>query len=223
MRSLFSFFAAVSLSFIMSGAQAASDSMVGQPYRGVTPYDKADETTVIEFFKFDCPYCRNYHALLSHWGESLPRPLHFRFQPVLEGDAAGKILNKNAVGYLAFKAITASSQNNSNVVVAFMAHAYDIEQDTPGIISNPNTWADAASASGADVGAFEKAWGNGKGDLVSDLRRQQHYALSATPSLVVCGKYVITPDNTSGNDAMFMQLANAVVSKCLIEKGISPK
>ena len=209
-----------SVAAMASGGSAANEPI--SPYRTVTPFNAADATAVVEFFKFDCPFCRNYHQLLSHWGSTLPAPLHFEYAPVLEGDASGGVLKKNAIGYLAFQDALVSSQRNMDKVSVFMTAAYDIEQDSPGLIANPSAWMDAARSAGISSQSFMANWRGGEPGINAAIARQTHYALKSTPTLIICGKYAITPDNTRGDEGLFMQLANATVSKCLIENGAHP-
>jgi thiol:disulfide interchange protein DsbA len=41
-----------------------------------------------------------------------------------------------------------------------------------------------------------------------------------TPSLIICGRYVINPGSVQGNYSMFFQLANALASHCISENRI---
>jgi thiol:disulfide interchange protein DsbA len=50
-------------------------------------------------------------------------------------------------------------------------------------------------------------------------RRLVAYRVGCTPSVAIGGRFVITPDNTNGDQAMFYQLANGMVSKAIAERG----
>jgi len=183
----------------------------------VTPYVSSDELTVIGFFKFSCPACRNYHLQLDYWGKSLPPEFSFQFYPVLEGDATSLVSKDSAMASMVFWAVERSGTKLQRA--AFADYAYEVNQDynTQGQMK---AWVDAIKKSEIDGNKFVSAWNTEERIWAERVQRQSHYKPTVTPSLVICGKWMISPDSTNGDQEIFMQLANGLVSKCMTEKGI---
>lgn len=188
-----------------------------QIYSTTSPMNKEDETSVLVFFKFNCPVCRKYHAILERWGGTLPKQFIFQFIPVAEGDGVQPISTESGLGMLGFW--SAEMSGNREQRAAFSEEMYGLYQDRHVKIT-PAEVISVAAESQIPMKAFEKAW---RSQMPSSpgLARQVFYQPSVTPTMVVCGKYVITPDNALGNQDTFIQLANAMVSKCMVEEGMS--
>lgn len=191
---------------------------VPNPIKDVTPYAKEDELKVIAFFKFSCSVCRNYHLQLDYWGKSLPQEFTFQFFPVLEGDSTRTISDESARASLMFW--TVERIGNKSQRSAFADAAYALNQDTREQ-SIPEAWLRAVVDAEIPKQRFATAWDTELETWPRRANRQTHYKPAATPTLVICGKWMITPDSTNGNQELFMQLANGLVSKCMVEHGIS--
>lgn len=189
------------------------------PIRDVTPYP-GDEINVIAFFKYTCPICRNYQAQLNYWGNTLPKQLKMQFVPVVEGNSAGQISIGSIEAATMFWSVDGASKNAQRE--AFSAAAYDISQDKS-LQNTPADWMNALKNAHIPQNKFLASWNYEKDNWQNRMARQSHYKPTATPTLVICGKWMITPDSVSGNEEMFMQLANGLVSKCLNENGIADK
>lgn len=207
----------IALVSIANAAQKTQEIDEKQIFSTVTPINEEDDTAVLVFFKFSCPVCRNYHAMLEHWGSTLPKPFIFQFIPVAEGDGANSISMESGLGMLAFW--SAEMSGNHEQRNTFTNDMYALYQDRR-IKITPEEIIGLASTSHISMSRFEKAW-RAQAKTSPGLARQMHYKPSATPTMVVCGKYMITPDNALGNPDTFIQLANAMVSKCMIEKGMA--
>lgn len=202
---------------IANAAQKTPEIDEKQIFTTVTPMNQEDETAVLVFFKFSCPVCRNYHAMLDRWGATLPKPFLFQFVPVAEGDGQNDISMESGLGMLGFW--SAEMSGNHEQRNTFAENMYSLYQDRH-IQITPAEVVSSASSSRIPMTLFQKAWAYELKDGTPGLARQLHYRPVATPTMVVCGKYMITPDNALGNPETFIQLANALVSKCMIEKGM---
>jgi thiol:disulfide interchange protein DsbA len=199
-----------------SVAFAAVPPVAPNPVVDTTPYG-GDAKTVVAFFKFNCPVCRNYHMALDYWGRSLPKQMNFQFYPVIEGDNRQAISDDSVKSSMMFWAIDQAGTRSQRA--AFADSAYAINQDSHSQ-SSMKAWIGAAAASGVTLQQFKLAWAIETKTWAGRAARQTHYKPTATPTLVICGKWMITPDSTNGNQEMFMQLANGLVSKCMVEQGI---
>ena len=194
-----------------------------QPFTVTTPFAAQDEKKVLVYFKYDCPYCREYHSMLTGWGQTLPAGYSLEFVPVIESATSGQPLKKNIVPFMLYETMERIPGVGAANLQAFSERAYAIEQDGP---MKPNgndaEWKAAVHHAGVSGTQIESAaaWTNQwMPDAVS---RQVHYQLKETPTLVICGKYEVSPGITNGDHAMFQQLINGVMSKCLIDHGVKP-
>lgn len=194
--------------------------MVRNPVVETTPFNAADESRVIVFFKFSCPICRSYHLALEHWARTLPKQISFQFYPVLEGDGeSAQISDESARASMFFWAVERAGTEDERT--AFATGAYSLVQDSRAG-NNANSWKDAVLNAGVSRQQFNSAIGVERPVWASRVERQMHYQPTGTPTMVICGRWMITPDSTAGNQNMFMQLANGLVSKCMQQQGIAP-
>lgn len=196
-----------------TAAQAAQPvGAVPNPITETTPLSKTDETKVYAFFKFNCPVCRNYHIGLEYWGKSLPKPMTFQFVPVLEGGGGHAIGDESAKAAMMFWAVERAGNRAQRATFADAAYALTQDSHEQG---NVAAWMDAVASSSIDQARFVSAWKAEQQMWPYRADLQVHYEPSRTPTLVICGKWVISPDSTNGNQELFFQLANGLVSKCL--------
>lgn len=174
------------------------------PYREVTVQSE-DAKKVIVFFSFSCPVCASYDQTLSRWAQTMPDGWTAEFVPVAVPDKGN---------YMAARAFYAVKDADPARLHAFMSAAYAQIHEGGMSLEDPQTWAKAVAA--AKVHGFEQGWAN-----VTQARLEQMFAklltygIDSTPSLAIGGRYVITPDNVNGDNNLFMQLANGMVSKVI--------
>ena len=212
MRTTFKF--VLLLLFSLGVSSAMADPQSGEykaPYTTVTPL-KGDELTVIEFFKFSCPVCRSYQPIMNGWVKTLPKQIAFKYVPVYEGTESSAGALKM---YWAVDAIANIEQKS-----AFMDSAYSLVQDRNGG-DDPKMWRDAVLSTGIRQDAFASSWKSISGNGKSFVARQTHYVPTATPTIVICGKYMLNPDNVMGDQDLFIRLANGLLSKCLVNSGLA--
>ena len=191
------------------------------PFQTVTPYSQADTRKIIVFMKYDCPYCRQYHPSLAYWAKNIPPGYSIEFSPVLEQGADGKITQDTMVPFVIYQGLESAGATNDQLM-SFSEAAYAIEQDTH-TINDKSAWIKAGDLSGVAPKTIAKGLQTAKISFSGVAARQEHYHPVATPTIVVCGKYMFTPDNAGGIPAEFLQLLNGTLSKCLSEQGSAPK
>lgn len=205
---------------IASAVNLPTTPATANPVIDVTPFNKEDELRVITFFKFGCPICRSYHLILEHWGRSLPSELKFQFYPIIEGNASSAISAESLEQFLIFWSMEQSGTRDQRSV--FAESAYELVQDAKAE-NNAQAWITAIQSSGVNYKKYKSVWDKELANPSLRLDRLIHYQPNVVPSIVICGKWMISPDSTNGNQELFMQLANGLVSKCMIEKGIKFK
>lgn len=181
-----------------------------QPWRDVTPLAGAgDEKRVLFFISLTCPYCAQYHEALWAWSRSLPPGWSAKFEPVLvQGIDSG----------IQLKAVRAAQLADPDKLGDFLRAAYYALQQQAMPTNSETTWRSIVSASGYDIATYTAAFASLSNDFeLTDpiVQHQTHYGITATPTVVVGGQYLVTPDDTNGNEGLFMQLLNGIVSKAV--------
>lgn len=178
------------------------------PWREVTPLPGGeDERTCLIFISLACPFCAQYHSALWNWANSMPAGWRADFLPVLV---------QGMDSFIQLKAVRAATLADPQRLGDFLRSAYYAIQQQAMPTNSEDTWLSIVSASGYDMQAYSTAWQSLSDDraLIDPIvQKQTQYGVEATPSVVVAGKYVVTPDSTNGNEALFTQLLNAMVSK----------
>lgn len=205
--------------FASSPVPAPLQTGVPQPITDTTPFANGDENKVIVFFKFSCPVCRNYHMSLDAWGRTLPKPFSVQFYPVLETNASGDISQDSLRGSMYFWTVERAGTRQQRS--SFADAAYSINQDTHEQGSQEAWLRASIDSTNITKSSFLTAWNNEQRGWAGRADRQTHYNPRVTPTLVICGKWMISPDSTNGNQELFFQLANGLISQCMESKGIA--
>lgn len=201
-------------SFVDPLTEAAPQGGAGQDGQGsaIAPPFRIVEITslqseVVEIFEFGCPYCRALNDDLRRWGSTLPPGWAFNQMPALVGPT---FFNMS----LAF---LAEQQADLTGLPAFMSHCFSLVQDQKLAIDDLKTYVTAAELTGTDLGRFRQALEDprNKATLMNFARINQEAQITATPSLIINGRYVITPNDTNGNYGLFFNLADGLISQSI--------
>ena len=115
---------------------------------------------------------------------------------------------------IASRAYFAAMNADPAKIYDFVGAAYSLIQQQGMRQDDAQTWIRAAKMAG--ITRFAAGWQKVPASAVKkpyeDLLA---YDVSATPSLSIGGRYVITPDDTNGDKDLFIQLASAMVSKSM--------
>lgn len=189
--------------------KTATDSP--RPFRSVNVAE--DGRRVIFFFDFACPYCAEYHSPLMNFQASVPKQIQTLLIPVVNmADAARK--QDQLVAAKCFYA--AQEVGTKEQVRVFVSAAYELFPQTRSLM-NKDMWVKAAKAAGIDFKRFAQALNSKNNDqqVLFAARKTAVYDLRATPSVAVGGKYVMTPDDVLGDQAMFFNILNGLTSEIL--------
>lgn len=175
------------------------------PYKTVVAKPE-DSKNVYIFVSFTCPICASYDDHLIRWAQTLPHDWNVEFVPVT--------LPRDRDSVIAARAFYAVKDANPDYLNMWMPKVYNALQTAGDKIENPQTWQGIASS--IQLNGFDTAWRNvQEQDVAGAYRKLVSYGIDATPSIAIGGKYIITPDNTNGNEDLFFQLANGMVSKSM--------
>ncbi|WP_237715862.1 thioredoxin domain-containing protein [Rubrivivax gelatinosus] len=164
-----------------------------------------DRNAALIFFDFSCPVCASLHEPLSQWGATLPRQWRAEFVPVA-------LPNKESA--MAAMAYYAAARANPGRLVDFMNAAYRRIHRNKQRAGEVALWEGAARDAG--ITNFSSGWAAvHKGQLEEAMRKLLVYGVEATPSVVIGGRYIVSPDNTNGDTNLFLQLCSGMVSKSM--------
>lgn len=164
-----------------------------------------DHRKVQAYIAFTCPVCQAYHGLISHWGSTLPKGWGFEFVPVV-------VPERDSV--LAARSFYAVRNKRPERLNDFMLASFTAIQQQGKDPRNEGTWVQILRD--LRITGIEDAWRDvPEKQVLAPLEKLVKYKINATPSLVIDGRYIITPDNTNGDHSLFIQLANGMVSKAM--------
>ena len=190
------------LALVSSSVYAAPQDLQ-PPYKTVGPF-KEDVSRVIVFFAFDCGHCRETLPAISKWGATLPKNIKFELMPVTSPEP------QYIIPARAWFAALATGAPDSTMEL-FAEQAMSLVQTNGMSITSPDMWHKAVVYAG--IRNFETAWKSLPPSVAERaIKKLSDYQVTSTPTIVIGGRYVITPDNTNGDMGLFMQLASGLVS-----------
>lgn len=185
-------------------AQAPVAAEQVKPYLQVKPV-AGDEAKVRAFFSPACSFSKMYFPFFRNLAATVPANRTFEFTP---------LINKtDGVGY----------------AMSFMA----VERFHPAFVTN---FVEASLIGVQDKGLLTKSWAvierigraahvpvplpqfvreheaELRALVIDSIARQTAMAITNTPAVTVSGTYVVTPEFTAGDVALFSQLVNGIIS-----------
>lgn len=198
---------AVSTSLLAQNSQQALGAALPEPFRSISPSVVGEAQKVHAVISFDCPVCFKLHRSLTIWGRSLPRQFSFDFIPsVFDNDSAVM-----ATAWLALQKV--APDKLPLMAASFFSSIQErgITASTPGFAMLKRLAKDIGNTPG-----FVEAMKNSRYTDLQVIQRQiSNFKIEVTPSIVVAGRYVLSPENVSGSDELFLQVANGLVSKMM--------
>ena len=186
-------------------------SQPGAPMPGFKPYQTVNlgsnlEHSVIEVMAYECPYCMRLETAMLRWSATLPKAIRFDQMPA----AIGKRWVPMTQGFYAAAVI------DPKAIPRFNAAAFSLVQKQGYAFQDPRTYALAAEEAGIPPSLYREMLGyKGVRELVyNDEKIMLKTQIVKTPTLIICGRYLINPGDTKGNYSLFFQLANGLVSRC---------
>jgi hypothetical protein len=188
----------------IAGAQVPAGMEQLKPYLQVKPV-AGDEETVRVFFSPSCPFSRNYLQFFKNLEGTLPKEKTFSFTPLV--NKADGI--QFALSYLAVQKYYPAYVHN------FIEASFIGVQDKGMSTAN---WAGIdriGRAAHVPVSVPELVQAHA-GTLTESLQSllvlQKSLEITNTPAVSVAGTYIVTPEFTGGDAALFSQLVNGIIS-----------
>ena len=196
----------------LSGLSGLGDMPTGSgPAPAFKPYQRVHlgghlQNSVIEVMVFECPFCRRLETEMLRWSATLPSSIHFSQMPA----TIGKRWVPMTQGFYAV-ALT-----DPAAIPRFNAAAFTLIQKQGYPFQSPRTYAMAAQQAGIQPGLYTAMLNNPDVHqlVYNDEKIMLATQITRTPTLIICGRYLINPGSTQGNYSMFFQLANGLISHC---------
>jgi len=195
---------ALALVATCAGAQTPPALEQFKPYLQVKPV-AGDRETVRAFFSPSCAYSRMYFQFFKNLQATMPAGKSFEFTPLVnKADGVSY-----ALSFLAVRRYYPAYVNN--FVEASLVGVQDKGLST-------RNWAGIERIGRAahvpvSVPRLVQEHGNElRMELQASIERQHALAITNTPAVSVAGTYIVTPEFTNGDVALFSQLVNGVIS-----------
>lgn len=175
-----------------------------KPYLQVKTVE-GEEASVRAYFSVGCPHSKAYLQFFKNLSRTLPTNKSFRFTPLI-----------NKADGLSFAMAFLAVERNYPAYVENFVEASLIGVQEKGL--STLKWAALdriARAAGLPIplaALVHKQWNELQPLLERLLTLQKALAITNTPAVAVAGTYIVTPEFTGGDSAMFSQLVNGLIS-----------
>ena len=209
----------------LAGQPQGAASGGAKPFHLINPAIAEDRRRVRFLFSYECAYCRSYHNGLVQWGQSLPKQFAFDAAPVISPADNGN--QPNAVfGRLVAQAMAPAILQTYDYQIYALLQG-DPESGQKGV--SELTIDDVLRAliqSGIDAKKLQAYLGRQANadallaQVPSHAAMVRTYNLTATPSVAITGKYIVTPEHANNNPQQFLLLLNGMVSR-IVQGGVN--
>lgn len=150
------------------------------------PTESGKKIEVLEFFYYGCPHCYHLQRYLDPWLKKLPGDVEFRYVPTIFNDEWMKL----AKTYYALNIMGLEPKMHGAVYDAVQIRNIDLGDKT--------TLLDWAAKQGIDRAKLADAYDSFSMpvDINKSKQMTKSYGIEGTPSLVVDGKYLTSPELT---------------------------
>jgi thiol:disulfide interchange protein DsbA len=172
---------------------------------GDTPKDKIE---VIQFFYYGCPHCFDQQPLIEDWLAAKPADVEFRLVPALRDDKWLPLTR----AFFALQILGAEQRLHRPI--------YDVINFDGALLSEEDKLFDWVARNGVERDKFIAVYNSDEVKAKVQAARQATaaYGITATPTLVVGGKYAVT-SGLAGSHYEAMRLLNQLIVQVRQEKG----
>ena len=166
------------------------------------PTSDPDKIEVMEFFWYGCPHCFHFEPELNAWIKTKPASVNFVRQPAVFNE------------HWAAHAKAFFTAETLGVLDKIHADLYDAIQNKKEELESEDDLAKFFKAHGVAEEDFHKAY---KSFAVDSKMRQANnlapkYGITGTPSIVVNGKYLVSPGKAKSFPRM-LEITNWLIKK----------
>ncbi|MEM7099444.1 MAG: thiol:disulfide interchange protein DsbA/DsbL [Pseudomonadota bacterium] len=177
--------------YVSTGGGHPSEITADNDYRVLEnprPRRPGDPITVIEYFSYGCIHCKTFDPVIKEWAEAQEDDVEVVMVPA----NFSPIWALLAQSYLALEQVDALGQNHNRIFRAL--------HDAGRQFLTPEMVADYVDGRGITREEFLRAFNSPsvKRKMQDAERDQRAWGVSATPSLIVAGKYLVTMQGGQG-------------------------
>lgn len=170
--------------YVSTGLSSPGEISDGTDYitlENARPRRDGEPISVVEYFSYSCVHCKNFEPVLDDWAEDQADDVLVSKRPV----AWSPIQTVLGQAYLTLEATDAVEENHNRIFRAI--------HDAGRQFLTPDMVADYVDGRGINKADFLRAFNSPavKREMRNAEREQRELQISATPSLVVAGKYVV--------------------------------
>lgn len=164
----------------------------------------SDQIEVLEFFSYTCPACEQWEGFIKNWLQRKAEDVVFVREHVIFSQASIPL----ARAYYLAEDLKVLPKIHDRIFEAI--HKFDIDLANEELLMKL-----FRNAAKVDNDTFkEKYWAQETQDRIKDgLRKVRKWQISATPTFVVGGKYVITTGSADKNPRKLFQIVDYLSDK----------
>lgn len=194
---------------------AAAQPVPGKDYELINPAQPTSsgaKVEVIEFFNYACPACSNLAPRLRVWLKKKPADVEFRHAPVVFQDAWLPL----TTAYHAFDAMGLVDKLHYELFIAIHERR---TLETKGLLRDQTPLFDWVAKQGVDRQKFVDVYNSFgvRSRTNRSIELPGNYHVTSTPTLVVDGKYLMTPA-MAGSYERYFQLLDQVIAMARKER-----
>jgi thiol:disulfide interchange protein DsbA len=176
------------------------------------PTNSGKKVEVIEFFNYACPACNSLVPHLRAWLKKKPADVEFRRAPVVFQDAWLPL----TTAYHAFDAMGLVDKLHYDFFSAIHERR---TLETKGLLRDPNPLFDWVAKQGVDRQKFVDVFNSFgvRSRTNRSIELPANYHVTSTPTLVIDGKYLVTPA-MAGSYERYFQVLDQVVAMARKER-----
>lgn len=157
---------------------------------------------VVDFFFYDCPHCFEFDPGLQMWIGQLGDRIHVRRVPVGSSD----VLKRHAALYYTLDKMGQAELFRSSIFIQLHEHPGSLDSDDQIV-----AW---LKEQGVDTSRFASVYHSpeiasavaaGQAEMVRD-------GISTVPSVVIAGKWVVSPNTASGIQPAYKVMADRILA-----------
>lgn len=189
--------------YVSTGMSTPSEISDGRDYitlENARGRRAGDPITVVEYFAYNCVHCKNFDPMLDDWSAQQTDDIVVSKRPV----AWSPIQTVLGQTYLTLEAAEVIDENHGRIFRAI--------HDGKRQFLTPDMMADYVDGRGISKADFLRTFNSPavKREMRKVAKEQQDLQISATPSLVVAGRYVV---GMSGGQKRALEVVDFLIQK----------
>lgn len=170
-----------------------------------TDADSQDEIEVLEFFSYSCPACERIEGFIKNWEDRQAKDVVFRREHVIFNASSVPL----ARAYYLAEELKVLPKIHDKIFEAIHKHRINLAADENLLMQL------FKNAAKVDSETFkEKYWARETEDQIREGNRKvATWRISATPTFVVDGKYVVTTESADRNPRTMFQIIEFLTDK----------